>query len=312
MPAIDALGRCLALYRDIGDRLGAGIALDLLGCAEEDRGAYDAAEPLFAEARACFVDLGMGFLVSQVDYHVGVVAFGRGELNLAVERFEEALSLARDEGFPFVAAGTLRYLGLIHLDRGDLIRSAAAIEEALTLDRDTADDDREGISQSLVTLAVLAAAAGLPAASARLRGAADGLREQIALGPYLLPERLAFDHARDAALAALGEPAFAAAWTEGRNRTIEQSEADIAAVLAAARSCPVAANAADPAYGTGITPRELEVLGLIAEGRSNREIAGALFVSPRTVDNHVTNLLAKLDVKSRTAAIAEARRRGIV
>jgi DNA-binding NarL/FixJ family response regulator len=52
----------------------------------------------------------------------------------------------------------------------------------------------------------------------------------------------------------------------------------------------------------------LEILGLIVEGKSNREIGEALFVSPRTVDNHVSSILAKLEVPSRTAAVAAARR----
>ncbi len=67
----------------------------------------------------------------------------------------------------------------------------------------------------------------------------------------------------------------------------------------------------DPARGTGLTSRELEVLALLVEGRSNREISETLFVSPRTADNHVTSILAKLEVKSRTAAVAAARHLGL-
>jgi DNA-binding NarL/FixJ family response regulator len=54
------------------------------------------------------------------------------------------------------------------------------------------------------------------------------------------------------------------------------------------------------------------VLRLLAEGRTDREIADALFVSPRTVGKHVTNLLAKLGVPSRAAAATHAVRRGLV
>jgi DNA-binding NarL/FixJ family response regulator len=60
-----------------------------------------------------------------------------------------------------------------------------------------------------------------------------------------------------------------------------------------------------------LTPREGDVLRLLAHGRSNREIAEALFISPRTVNYHVTNLLAKLDLESRTAAAAFAVRHGL-
>lgn len=56
----------------------------------------------------------------------------------------------------------------------------------------------------------------------------------------------------------------------------------------------------------GLTPRELEVLHLLAGGKTNRDIASALIISERTVDRHVSNILGKLGVPSRTAATAYA------
>jgi DNA-binding CsgD family transcriptional regulator len=61
-----------------------------------------------------------------------------------------------------------------------------------------------------------------------------------------------------------------------------------------------------------LTPRELEVLRLLAEGKSDREIAEALFISHHTVMNHVSRILGKLDVGSRTAAAAYALRHDLV
>jgi DNA-binding NarL/FixJ family response regulator len=52
----------------------------------------------------------------------------------------------------------------------------------------------------------------------------------------------------------------------------------------------------------GLTPRECEVLTLVAAGRSNREIGGALFISDRTVARHLTNIYNKIGVTSRTQA----------
>ena len=66
-----------------------------------------------------------------------------------------------------------------------------------------------------------------------------------------------------------------------------------------------AAGAAAP-YRHGLTPRELQVLRLIAAGKTNKAIAVELFVSERTIDRHVGNILAKLNVPSRTAATAYA------
>ncbi len=61
-----------------------------------------------------------------------------------------------------------------------------------------------------------------------------------------------------------------------------------------------------------LTDREREVLGLIAQGRSNQEIASALFIVEGTVKAHVTNILTKLNVADRTQAITEALKRGIL
>lgn len=64
--------------------------------------------------------------------------------------------------------------------------------------------------------------------------------------------------------------------------------------------------------GTALTARELEVLELVAQGRTNGQIATRLYISPKTVSVHVSNLLAKLGAARRGEAAAEARRRGIL
>ena len=64
--------------------------------------------------------------------------------------------------------------------------------------------------------------------------------------------------------------------------------------------------------GPAITPREREILALIASGRANKEIAATLAVSEDTVKRHVSHILEKLDVNDRAQATAEAIRRGIV
>ncbi|GAA4518091.1 MULTISPECIES: helix-turn-helix transcriptional regulator [Nonomuraea] len=61
-----------------------------------------------------------------------------------------------------------------------------------------------------------------------------------------------------------------------------------------------------------LTAREHEVLGLVAEGLTNKEIAGRLFIAQKTVSVHVSNILAKLDVSTRTQAAAIARRDGLI
>lgn len=70
--------------------------------------------------------------------------------------------------------------------------------------------------------------------------------------------------------------------------------------------------AAADATGAGLSRREVEVLRLVAAGRTNREIAGELFLSPRRVDMHVRNLLRKLDRRSRLEAAHRARELGLL
>jgi DNA-binding CsgD family transcriptional regulator len=81
-----------------------------------------------------------------------------------------------------------------------------------------------------------------------------------------------------------------------------------AEALPAATPPPTAATqrSAPPAPAHELSPRELEVLRLVASGKTNRAIAGQLFLSEKTIDRHVSNIFAKLDVPSRAAATAYA------
>ncbi|MFC9996186.1 LuxR C-terminal-related transcriptional regulator [Nocardia sp. NPDC127526] len=63
---------------------------------------------------------------------------------------------------------------------------------------------------------------------------------------------------------------------------------------------------------TTLSPREIEVLRLVADGHSNREIGKRLFLSETTVKSHLVHIYSKLDVKSRTSAVARARERGAI
>jgi DNA-binding NarL/FixJ family response regulator len=64
----------------------------------------------------------------------------------------------------------------------------------------------------------------------------------------------------------------------------------------------------DPAAALGLTPREREVLVLVAQGRTNREIGELLYMAEKTASVHVSRILAKLEVRSRTEAAAVAHR----
>ncbi len=78
------------------------------------------------------------------------------------------------------------------------------------------------------------------------------------------------------------------------------------------RSIPAGPRSATRAHPRGLTRREQEVLGLICAGHTNAEIAGQLFISAKTVDHHVSAVLAKLGAPSREVAASEAARLGLV
>jgi len=89
-------------------------------------------------------------------------------------------------------------------------------------------------------------------------------------------------------------------------RVAERGEAaDVAVVL------PEAAQHAEPTDST-LTPRELEVLALVAEGASNKLIARRLGISVHTAKFHVGSLIDKLDATGRTDAVAQAARLGVI
>lgn len=83
-----------------------------------------------------------------------------------------------------------------------------------------------------------------------------------------------------------------------------------ASALSPSVASKLMAQMSDP--GPTLTPRELQVLEAVAAGFSNREIARRMFLSEGTVKTHLTNTFGKLGVRSRTAAVAQARARGII
>ena len=76
--------------------------------------------------------------------------------------------------------------------------------------------------------------------------------------------------------------------------------------------CSAASAKSPTAAPAGLSVREIEVLRLVAEGLNNQVIAERLFLSEHTVHRHLANILNKLSVSSRAAAVAQAARRGLL
>ena len=90
------------------------------------------------------------------------------------------------------------------------------------------------------------------------------------------------------------------------------AEAEEADVVVSERVIATAAPATLPQEGAALTPRELDVLRLVAQGLGNKEIAAGLDLSPHTVKYHLASVLAKLGVRSRTEAVSRGIRTGLL
>jgi DNA-binding CsgD family transcriptional regulator len=111
-----------------------------------------------------------------------------------------------------------------------------------------------------------------------------------------------------AAKAALPDGEYAEAWQRGQ-RLAWRELLDLARTLAMKEPDAAAPDADQLSHS--LSPREIEVLRLLVEGRSDREIGAALFISRHTASNHVAGILAKLGLPSRAAAAAYAVRHGL-
>ena len=142
--------------------------------------------------------------------------------------------------------------------------------------------------------------------AARLWGAAAHVREAIG-APMPPVRRAAYEHALAQAQRQINEQTFRTAWEAGRSMTPEQAlatrPAEGSPSVQASPPSPAAALLKHPVlHPEGLTPRELEVLRLLAGGLTNHQIAERLVVSLPTVKTHVTSIFNKLGVNSRSAA----------
>jgi non-specific serine/threonine protein kinase len=298
----------LAIAQEIGDAWAIGNALITLGAAAGSRGEADRATTLIEAALAVYRELGdtvAGAAPSasvMLDNLAGM-ARDRGDDARAQRLAEEALAVQRTLGFAWGAADSLLILARIARTRGDAARAAALARESLGLAWD--HRDLLQVVAALDHLAILAAEGGTAEPAARLFGAAEGIHDLLGVPPDP-GQRADRDRALAAVRTRLGEGA-SAAQAAGRALPLAESVAEALALA----SLPPDARPPDPAGRHGLTPREVEVLGLLAAGHSDREIAEALFVSRHTARNHVASILAKLGVSSRAAAAAHAARDGL-
>jgi DNA-binding NarL/FixJ family response regulator len=142
--------------------------------------------------------------------------------------------------------------------------------------------------------------------AARLLGAAEGAYALVDV-PGLVPHSAVVDRTTTSLRVRLGQDRFAATQTEGRSLRTEDAIADALSVEIEAQEPGARAHAA----ADGLTPREIEVLRLLAAGRSNPEIAATLVISVKTVERHLANVYAKIGARTRVDAATYALTRGL-
>jgi DNA-binding CsgD family transcriptional regulator len=158
-----------------------------------------------------------------------------------------------------------------------------------------------GISDTIECFATLAGDAGSHHQAARLFGAAGALRQRMGAVRFKI-----WDAGYESSVAALrttlGEQDFAAAWAEGASFSTDE------AIAYAQRG---RGERKRPTSGwASLTPAEHDVVRLVSEGLANKDIATRLFVSPRTVQAHLTHVYTKLGLTSRVQLVREAARCG--
>ena len=263
-------------------------------------------EALFEEAVHLHRELRDQRTLPTVLRQLGIFRLNQDEQSDVTALFEEALTLARQTGNKIEIAASLHDLGALARQQGDLVRASSLKRESLALAREL--EVEEMMALSVWGFASMAGATGQIERSGRLLGATDRLFAASG-DPLCGASKAEFEADVDSIRAALGEASFAAAWEAGQAMTLDDAFAEVDAV----RAEIVAASSAERTIqaGHGLSPRELEVLRLMADGLSNQQIADALFLSFRTITTYVTNILSKLGVESRTGAVAHAIRAGL-
>jgi predicted ATPase/DNA-binding CsgD family transcriptional regulator len=297
----------LALARTLGDARQIAQGQFQLGVASRMLGDLDQAVELTTAALRSFRSLGDAVATGYALKDLGLAAQAAGDRVRATVLLEEAVALARQEGAEWELASAVSVqAGLAQAD-ADWERTAALAEEALHLFQ--VHGDRLTIADVLQRLAAVALHQGEPVAATRLLGATDMIRTEFGVPPSMT-DRGTYRDALNAAQLALGADGFAHWWKIGGETPLDEI---IAEALQIAQTCSLSAGQGrDAANGGSLTPRERDVLRLLAAGRTDREIAAALFIGQGTVRSHLTNIYGKLEVGSRTAAVATAHRLGLL
>jgi predicted ATPase/DNA-binding CsgD family transcriptional regulator len=221
------------------------------------------------------------------------VALARGDVTAARALADDAVNVMR--GCHLMLALTTRVR--VAIAQGERERAERDAHDALEIA--TGSHAHLGLPDIFECLAVLACEAGSCRQAARLFGAAHSVRQRMGVVRFKV-----WDAGYEASVAAvrdaLGEQEFDSAWAEGAALSTEE------AIAYAQRG---RGERKRPTSGwDALTPTERDVVRLVSDGLGNKDIATRLFVSPRTVQTHLTHVYTKLGLTSRVQLAKEAAR----
>ncbi len=296
----------LELSEAVGDRRGQAVARNGLGDAAAFEGRVDEARQHFQAALDLFRALDLRRGVAGALTNLGNLAWDERELTTAVALHEEALEHYRAIDDLRGIGWSNMNLGSLAVDLGDLPLGVRHLRDAMSIYRKLRD--RSGVFVTLEGLAEVAEIRHHDELAVMLYSAAKVIRDEVG-APVPLSDLPRYDGVLDGLRSRLGD-AFDTAWAEGQLMTLDDAVNQAFAVGVGNARAAVPARVPDRAGG--LTRREIDVLELVARGKTNNEIADRLSISVRTVSTHVSNILGKLDLPNRSAMAAYAHREGLV
>lgn len=278
----------LSIATNQADRDMESRALSHLGVFREHAGDYEQSCAYLTRCLDVVVELGDPLGEATALNNLAVALHLMGDIDNARDRAMQSLMLEREVGDRYGLAVALDTVACIELDTASLEDASTHIRELLLVAQGA--EDAVSIVNGLECAAMLAGARRAPERGLTLAGAAAVARDR--LGTYLPKHRAARVEANCAQCReALGVRAASLAWNAGRRLSEEE------AVALAVATCQAKLNGLT--HRAALTPRELQVAALIANGLSNKEIATKLRMAVRTADAHAEHIRNKLGLRTR-------------